>query len=79
MTTSLSANPSGLLFPSIWKLLRLRLLLAWNAFKHAKIGRKIGTIAIAVLVVGLAGIPPVPELATAGLFTFPFTDPIRWF
>ncbi len=55
MTTSLSANPSGLLFPSIWKLLRLRLLLAWNAFKHAKIGRKIGTIAIAVLVVGLAG------------------------
>ena len=53
--TSLTAAPSGRLFPSVWKLIRLRLLLNWNAFKHARTRRKIGTIVIAVLVIGFAG------------------------
>ncbi|MGA2488799.1 MAG: hypothetical protein ABSF99_01235 [Anaerolineales bacterium] len=53
--TSLSAVPSGRLFPSIWKLTCLRLRLTWNSFKHARTGRKIGTIVIAILLVGFAG------------------------
>lgn len=44
----LTANPSGRLFPSIWKLIRLRLLITWNGFKHARTRRKVLTI-IAVL------------------------------
>ncbi len=51
---SLSALPSGRLFPAVWKLLRLRLLLTWNAFKHAKTRRKIGTIVIVILVLAFA-------------------------
>jgi ABC-2 type transport system permease protein len=42
-------------FPSIWKLIRLRLILNWNAFKHAKIGRKIGTIVLVILALAFAG------------------------
>ena len=53
--TSLPAAPSGRLFPSIWKLIRLRLLLNWNAFKHAKTGRKIGTIALVILALAFTG------------------------
>jgi len=52
---SLSALPTGRLFPSIWKLIRLRLLLNWNAFKHAKTGRKIGTIALSFLALAFTG------------------------
>jgi len=51
----LPTDPSSRLFPPIWKLIRLRLRLNWNAFKHAKTGRKIGTIVIAVLLVAFAG------------------------
>ena len=51
----LVAAPSGRLFPPIWKLIRLRLLITWNGFKHAKTGRKILTIFLAVLLVGFAG------------------------
>ena len=47
--------PTSRLLPSIWKLLRLRILITWNSFKHARLRRKIGTIVIAVLVVGFAG------------------------
>ena len=50
-----AAAHSGRLFPSIWKLIRLRLLLTWNSFKHARTRRKIGTIVIVVLVIGFAG------------------------
>ena len=50
-----SALHSGRLFPSIWKLIRLRLLLNWNAFKHAKTGRKIGTIALVILALAFTG------------------------
>ena len=52
---SLSALPSGGLFPAIWKLIRLRLLLNWNAFKHAKTGRKIGTIVLVILALAFTG------------------------
>jgi ABC-2 type transport system permease protein len=52
---SLSAIPTARLFPSIWKLIRLRLRLTWNSFKHARTRRKVGTIAIAVLLVAFAG------------------------
>jgi hypothetical protein len=51
----LSAGPSGRLFPFIWKLLLLRVRLNWNAFKHAITRRKVGTILIAILLVGFAG------------------------
>jgi hypothetical protein len=50
-----SFAPSVRLFPSIWKLVRLRLRLNWNSFKHAKTRRKIGTILIVLLVAGFAG------------------------
>src|SRR5512136_2185624 len=53
--TSLSAIPSGRLMPSIWKLFRLRLLLNWNSFKHAKIGRKIGTVVLLIVILGVVG------------------------
>ena len=52
---SLSAPPTGRLLPSIWKLLRLRLLLTWNAFKHAKTGRKIGTVVLVILALAFTG------------------------
>ena len=52
---SLSALPSGGLFPAIWKLIRLRLLLNWNAFKHAKTGRKIVTILLGILALAFTG------------------------
>ena len=55
--TASSAVPSGRLIPSIWKLLRLRLRLNWNSFKHAKIGRKIGTVVLGIVILGfVAGI-----------------------
>ena len=44
MTSLIAAAPTGRLFPSIWKLIRLRLLLTWNSFKHAKTRRKVFTI-----------------------------------
>ena len=50
-----STTAAGRLFPSIWKLIRLRLLLNWNSFKHAKTGRKIGTIVLVILALAFAG------------------------
>jgi ABC-2 type transport system permease protein len=40
------------LWPSVWKLLRLRVRIFWNGFTRAKLRQKIGTIVIAVLLVG---------------------------
>jgi ABC-2 type transport system permease protein len=51
-----SAAPTGLLFPSILKLLGMQLRLTWNGFKHAKTRRKIGTILLVLLVLGFAGL-----------------------
>jgi ABC-2 type transport system permease protein len=50
-----SAVPSVRLFPSIWKLISLRIRLNWNSFKHARTRRKIGTIVIVILIAGFAG------------------------
>jgi ABC-2 type transport system permease protein len=47
-------RPLPRFLPAVWKLLRLRLLINWNTFKHAKVGRKIGTIVIVLLVLGFA-------------------------
>jgi ABC-2 type transport system permease protein len=47
-------SPSQHLLPATWKLIRLRLLLAVNGFKHAKTIRKILTIVGIVALLGLA-------------------------
>ncbi|HTX91195.1 MAG TPA: hypothetical protein VMC09_08260 [Anaerolineales bacterium] len=47
--------PTPRFLPVVWKLIRLRLLLNWNTFKHAKVGRKIGTIVITLLILAFAG------------------------
>jgi ABC-2 type transport system permease protein len=41
---ALAASPSNDVFPAVWKLLRLRLRISINGFKHAKTIRKILTI-----------------------------------
>lgn len=40
------------LWPSVWKLLRLRARIMWNNFKRAKLASKIGTIFILLLILG---------------------------
>ncbi len=57
--TSLASPPSAHFLPAVWKLIRLRLLITFNGFKHAKLIRKILTI---VAVLGL--------LAFAGMILF---------
>jgi ABC-2 type transport system permease protein len=42
--TALSAPYSERIWPTVWKLVRLRLLITWNSFKHAKVVRKIFTV-----------------------------------
>jgi ABC-2 type transport system permease protein len=42
-------------FHFVWKLVRMRLLLTWNSFIRARTRRKIGTIVLVLLVLGLAG------------------------
>lgn len=63
-------QPPGV-FASAWKLLRLRLMVSWNSFKRAKIGRKIGTIVI--LLLGLSFLIFIFWLSTAilGFFSSP--------
>jgi ABC-2 type transport system permease protein len=57
--STLALSPSGRFLPAVWKLIRLRLLITINGFKHAKTIRKILTI---VAVLGL--------LAFAGMILF---------
>jgi hypothetical protein len=52
---SLTAQPSARLLPAIWKLIRLRLRLNWNAFKHAKTRRKVTTIVLVILALAFTG------------------------
>ena len=40
------------LWPSVWKLLRLRARIWWNAFKRSKTRSKIGTIVVLLLILG---------------------------
>lgn len=42
------------MFPAIWKLIRLRFVINWNSFTHAKLRRKIVTIVITTLALGFA-------------------------
>lgn len=50
-----AAHPSERLFPAIWNLLRLRVRITYNGFRHAKIGRKILYIITALMILGFAG------------------------
>lgn len=49
-----AAHPSERLMPAIWNLLRLRLRITYNGFRHAKIGRKILYIVTVLVVLGFA-------------------------
>jgi len=42
--TALAASPTEQIWPAVWKLVRLRLQITWNSFKHAKTVRKILTV-----------------------------------
>jgi ABC-2 type transport system permease protein len=46
--TTLASPPSGRIVPAVWKLIRLRLLITFNGFKHSKPIRKVLTV-VAVL------------------------------
>lgn len=41
------------LWPSVWRLIILRVRVWWNGFKRAKIGAKIGAVLLALVVIGL--------------------------
>jgi hypothetical protein len=49
-----AAHPSERLMPAIWNLLRLRVRITYNGFRHAKIGRKILYIVTVLVVLGFA-------------------------
>jgi len=53
MHMSNAAAEAGLL-PSVWKLLRLRLQITYNGFRHAKLRNKISIIFVWVVVLGFA-------------------------
>jgi ABC-2 type transport system permease protein len=44
-------QPEAKLWPSVWKLLRLRWVLFASGFRRAKLGRKIGTVALGLVIV----------------------------
>ncbi len=46
--TAFASPPSGRIIPAVWKLIRLRLLITFNGFKHSKPIRKVLTV-VAVL------------------------------
>jgi ABC-2 type transport system permease protein len=41
------------LWPAVWKLLRIRLIISWSSFKRSKIRAKIGMIVIVLFFIGL--------------------------
>jgi hypothetical protein len=53
--TALVSPPSARFLTSVWKLIRLRLLISFNGFKHAKLIRKILTVAAILGVLAFAG------------------------
>jgi ABC-2 type transport system permease protein len=53
--STLAPSPSPSLLPAVWKLIRLRLQITLNGFKHAKIGRKILTIVAVLGLLAFAG------------------------
>lgn len=52
-SSSLRAAEAGVL-ASVWKLLRLRLRITYNSFRHAKLRNKIGIVIVWVFLLGLA-------------------------
>ena len=44
--------PDARVLPGVWKLLVLRLRITYNAFRHAKLRRKIGTIVLWLVILG---------------------------
>jgi hypothetical protein len=53
--TALAQPPSPQVLPTVWKLLGLRVRISWNSFRHARTGRKIGTIVVTLLLLAFAG------------------------
>jgi ABC-2 type transport system permease protein len=52
----LAASPSPRFMPAVWKLIRLRLLLSFNGFKHARTIRKVLTIIAGLGLLAFAGL-----------------------
>jgi hypothetical protein len=52
---TIAPSPSHRILPAVWKLLRLRLQISLNSFKHAKAIRKILTILAGLALLGFAG------------------------
>jgi ABC-2 type transport system permease protein len=86
--SSLASSPSDQLLPAVWKLLRLRIRLSINGFKHAKTGRKIliivGYLALLLFAAGicflswlLLGFLRSPQLSKyVGLDVTPFLQAV---
>jgi ABC-2 type transport system permease protein len=53
---TLAPSPPQRFLPSVWKLIRLRLLLSFNGFKHSKPIRKVLTIVAVLGLLALAGV-----------------------
>jgi hypothetical protein len=53
--TALTHPPSPQVLPTVWKLLGLRVRISWNSFRHARTRNKIGTIALALVLLLFAG------------------------
>lgn len=49
-----AALPAGRFFPSVWKLLLLRMRISLNSFRHARTRAKIGMVILAVVVLAFA-------------------------
>jgi ABC-2 type transport system permease protein len=56
MNTSLPSMhlPDARILPGVWKLVLMRLRITYNSFRHAKLGRKIGTIVVWLGLLALA-------------------------
>lgn len=50
----LTHSPDARVLPAVWKLMLLRVRITYNSFRHARLGRKIGTIFIWLMLAGLA-------------------------
>jgi hypothetical protein len=47
--------PQGRLWPAVWKLLRLRLIITWSNFRRANKRRKFGMIVLLMVILGFLG------------------------
>jgi ABC-2 type transport system permease protein len=51
---SLKPAPDARILPAVWKLIRLRLRISWNSFRHAKLGSKLGMLFLWLLIFAFA-------------------------